>query len=147
MNDIKYTTYNLFLTKNGKILYVRHFYCNYIVLFYLYPLRSTFFDSPKYIKSTFHNSPRANQRLCCQAKAMDNQSTNFQTMKYQEINVPVQYRYLSQWQDLLNMLPQQGKYILNKVNTGCGGTTLFLQSAQPTILVEYVFSLLRKHIK
>lgn len=57
-------------------------------------------------------------------------------MKYQEINVPVQYRYLSQWQDLLNMLPQQGKYILNKVNTGCGGTTLFLQSAQPTILVS-----------
>ena len=57
-------------------------------------------------------------------------------MNYQEINVPVQYRYLSQWQDLLNMLPQQGKYILNKVNTGCGGTTLFLQSAQPTILVS-----------
>ena len=57
-------------------------------------------------------------------------------MQYQEINVPVQYRYLSQWQDLLNMLPQQGKYILNKVNTGCGGTTLFLQSAQPTILVS-----------
>lgn len=57
-------------------------------------------------------------------------------MQYQEMNVPVQYRYLSQWQDLLNMLPQQGKYILNKVNTGCGGTTLFLQSAQPTILVS-----------
>lgn len=57
-------------------------------------------------------------------------------MQYQEINVPVQYRYLSQWQDLLNMLPQQGKYILNKVNTGCGGTTLFLQSPQPTILVS-----------
>ena len=57
-------------------------------------------------------------------------------MQYQEINVPVQYRYLSQWNDLLNILPQQGKYILNKVNTGCGGTTLFLQSAQPTILVS-----------
>lgn len=57
-------------------------------------------------------------------------------MQYQEINVPVQYRYLSQWNDLLNILPQQGKYILNKVNTGCGGTTLFLQSTQPTILVS-----------
>lgn len=57
-------------------------------------------------------------------------------MQYQEINVPVQYRYLSQWQDLLNILPQQGKYILNKVNTGCGGTTLFLQSPYPTILVS-----------
>ena len=57
-------------------------------------------------------------------------------MNYQEINVPVQYRYLSQWPDLLNILPQQGKFILNKVNTGCGGTTLFLQSTQPTILVS-----------
>ena len=57
-------------------------------------------------------------------------------MNYQEINVPVQYRYLSQWQDLLNILPQQGKIILNKVNTGCGGTTLFLQSGLPTILVS-----------
>ena len=57
-------------------------------------------------------------------------------MNYQEINVPVQYRYLSQWNDLLNILPQQGKYILNKVNTGCGGTTLFLQSPYPTILVS-----------
>ena len=57
-------------------------------------------------------------------------------MQNQEINVPVQYRYLTQWNDLLNILPQQGKYILNKVNTGCGGTTLFLQSPQPTILVS-----------
>lgn len=57
-------------------------------------------------------------------------------MNYQEINVPVQYRFLSQWQDLLNILPQQGKIILNKVNTGCGGTTLFLQSGLPTILVS-----------
>ncbi len=56
-------------------------------------------------------------------------------MEYQEINVPVQYRYLSDWHDLLNNLPQTGKYILNKVNTGCGGTTLFLQSPYPCILV------------
>ena len=47
VNDIKYNYYNIFLTKNGKILYVRLFYCNYIVLFYLYPLRSTFFQSAK----------------------------------------------------------------------------------------------------
>ncbi len=57
-------------------------------------------------------------------------------MIYNEINVPVQYRYLSQWSDLLNILPQQGKYILNKVNTGCGGTTLFLECNRPTILVS-----------
>ena len=84
VNDIKYNYYNIFLTKNGKILYVRLFYCIYIVLFYLYPLRSTFFDSPKHIKSTFHNSPRANQRLYFswnemerKGKAMDNQATKF----------------------------------------------------------------------
>lgn len=143
VNDIKYNYYNIFLTKNGKILYVRLFYCNYIVLFYLYPLRSTFFNPPKYIKSTFHNSPKANQRLYFswnemerKGKAMDNHKQNSTIMNYQEINVPVQYRYLSQWQDLLNMLPQQGKYILNKVNTGCGGTTLLLQSPYPTILVS-----------
>ena len=57
-------------------------------------------------------------------------------MNYKEINVPVQYRYLSNWYELLNILPQQGKYILNKVNTGCGGTTLFLQSPYPCILVS-----------
>ena len=57
-------------------------------------------------------------------------------MNYQELNVPSQYRYLSEWQELLDILPQQGKFILNKVNTGCGGTTLFLGSPHPTILVS-----------
>ena len=57
-------------------------------------------------------------------------------MNYIEINVPLEYKYLSDWHDLLNILPQQGKYILNKVNTGCGGTTLFLKSPQPCIHVS-----------
>lgn len=57
-------------------------------------------------------------------------------MNYSEINVPIQYKYLGEWNDLLNILPQQGKYILNKVNTGCGGTTLFLSSDRPVILVS-----------
>lgn len=57
-------------------------------------------------------------------------------MNYQEINVPIGYHYLSQWTDLLNKLPFTGKYILNKSNTGCGGTTLFLDSSRPTILVS-----------
>ena len=47
VNDIKYNYYNIFLTKNGKILYVRLIYCIYIVLFYLYPLRSIFFRFAK----------------------------------------------------------------------------------------------------
>lgn len=57
-------------------------------------------------------------------------------MEYQEIKVPLHYRYLSDWHELLNLLPAEGKYILNKVNTGCGGTTLFIQSPQPCILVS-----------
>lgn len=57
-------------------------------------------------------------------------------MNYQEINVPIGYHYLSEWTDLLNLLPSTGKYILNKSNTGCGGTTLFLDSSRPTILVS-----------
>lgn len=57
-------------------------------------------------------------------------------MKYKELIVPSGYKFLSEWNELLNLLPQKGKYILNKVNTGCGGTTLFLKSSQPTILVS-----------
>lgn len=53
-----------------------------------------------------------------------------------EIRVPVAYKYLSEWHDLLNQLPQSGKYIINKVRTGCGGTTLFLESQHPCILVS-----------
>ena len=63
-----------------------------------------------------------------------------------ELPVPVGYRYLSQWKDLLNILPQSGKYIVNKVRTGCGGTTLFLESNQPCILVSpRINVLLSKH--
>ena len=57
-------------------------------------------------------------------------------MNYQEINVPIEHKYLSDWHELLDILPQEGKYILNKVNTGCGGTTLFLSSQQPCIHVS-----------
>ena len=36
-------------------------------------------------------------------------------MNYQEIYVPKEFKYLSDWHDLLNDLPQKEKYILNKV--------------------------------
>lgn len=63
-----------------------------------------------------------------------------------ELSVPVKYRYLSQWQELLNILPQSGKYIVNKVRTGCGGTTLFLESNLPCVLVSpRINVLLSKH--
>lgn len=57
-------------------------------------------------------------------------------MNYQVLNVPQGTQYLSKRSALLNLLPQTGKYILNKVNTGCGGTTLFLESTEPCILVS-----------
>ena len=57
-------------------------------------------------------------------------------MKFLNYSVPIQYRYLSQWKELLNLLPDTGKYILNKEKTGCGGTTTFLDSDMPCILVS-----------
>lgn len=57
-------------------------------------------------------------------------------MKFLNYSVPIQYRYLSQWKELLDLLPDTGKFILNKEKTGCGGTTTFLDSNQPCILVS-----------
>ena len=52
-----------------------------------------------------------------------------------EIPVPPTIRYLSEWPDLLNLIPGN-KVIINKRKTGCGGTTLFLEASQPLILVS-----------
>ena len=63
-------------------------------------------------------------------------------MKKVEIQIPKQYLYLSDYSELLGKLPQTGKYIINKVRTGCGGTTLFLKSPDPTIIVSPRFNVL-----
>ena len=63
-------------------------------------------------------------------------------MKKAEIQIPKQYLYLSDYSELLGKLPQTGKYIINKVRTGCGGTTLFLKSPDPTIIVSPRFNVL-----
>lgn len=45
--------------------------------------------------------------------------------------------FLSQWgQDLLDQLPSEGHYILNKVRAGSGGTTLYLESDFPCIIAS-----------
>ena len=45
--------------------------------------------------------------------------------------------FLSQWgQDLLDLLPSEGHYILNKVRAGSGGTTLYLESDFPCIIAS-----------
>lgn len=54
----------------------------------------------------------------------------------EKIQIPLGCRYMSDYQDLLNMLPQKGWYILNKTLCGCGGTTTFLDSDDDLILVS-----------
>lgn len=45
------------------------------------------------------------------------------------ISMPKGCRYMSDYENLLNgELPLDGKFILNKTVTGCGGTSLFLDS-------------------
>ena len=53
-----------------------------------------------------------------------------------DIKIPKGIRYMSDYLELMDKLPQQGKYILNKQLTGCGGTTLFLNSQKPLVLVS-----------
>lgn len=68
-------------------------------------------------------------------------------MKKTEIPVPTSIRYLSEWPDLLNLIPGS-KIIINKRKTGCGGTTLFLKSDLPLILVSPRVNLLySKHLQ
>lgn len=53
------------------------------------------------------------------------------------LKVPVAHTYLSEWgQELLDLLPSTGHYILNKVRPGSGGTTLYLESNDPCIIVS-----------
>lgn len=54
-----------------------------------------------------------------------------------KIKMPLGCRYMTQATDLLeSYLFQGGKYILDKTLAGCGGTTLFLTSPYPIVLVS-----------
>lgn len=53
-----------------------------------------------------------------------------------EIRIPEGIRYMSDYPQLTSILPQHGKYILNKKLTGCGGTSLFLHSNIPLVLIS-----------
>lgn len=61
---------------------------------------------------------------------------NSKNMETIDIHIPNGIRYMSDYLGLMDILPQQGKYILNKQLTGCGGTTLFLHSQKPLVLVS-----------
>lgn len=53
------------------------------------------------------------------------------------ISMPKGCRYMSDYENLLNgELPLDGKFILNKTVTGCGGTSLFLDSNFPVVIIS-----------
>lgn len=55
------------------------------------------------------------------------------------ISMPKGCRYMSDYENLLNgELPLDGKFILNKTVTGCGGTSLFLDSNFPVVITSGV---------
>lgn len=54
-----------------------------------------------------------------------------------EIPMPQNVRYMSEGKNVLfSILPPNGKYILDKALTGCGGTELFLNSGRPLVLIS-----------
>ena len=65
-------------------------------------------------------------------KTMDNNINNMIS-----IDMPKGCRYMSDYENLLNgELPLDGKFILNKTVTGCGGTSLFLNSNFPVVIIS-----------
>lgn len=51
--------------------------------------------------------------------------------------MPKGCRYMSDYYQLINgILPVNGKFILNKTLTGCGGTSLFLNSNLPIVIIS-----------
>ena len=57
------------------------------------------------------------------------------------LNVPDGIRYLSEWKDLWNSLPDNQHYILNKRICGCGATEAYISSEKKVILASP-----RKHL-
>ena len=62
--------------------------------------------------------------------------TKNKTMNITTITMPQGCRYMSEDNTLLDKLPRNGKFILNKTVTGCGGTSLFLNSNIPIVLIS-----------
>jgi hypothetical protein len=67
-------------------------------------------------------------------------------MKKIDINVPIQYRHLSEWTEFGDILPE-GHIILNKNITGCGCTVFFLTNDKPVILASPRISLIKSKLK
>ena len=50
--------------------------------------------------------------------------------------MPKGFRYMGEDDSLLSKLPHNDKFILNKTVTGCGGTSLFLNSDIPVVIIS-----------
>lgn len=58
-------------------------------------------------------------------------------MKKNDIVMPPDIRFMSDASTFLyKQLPEQGKYILDKTLTGCGGTEFFINSGRPLVLIS-----------
>ena len=57
-------------------------------------------------------------------------------MNITTITMPNGCRYMGEDNSLLSKLPLNGKFILNKTVTGCGGTSLFLNSNIPVVIIS-----------
>lgn len=69
-------------------------------------------------------------------------------IQIQTIDMPKGYRYMSDYDVLLNgILPINGKFILNKTVTGCGGTSMFLDSDLPVVIISPRLQVLKEKHK
>ena len=59
-------------------------------------------------------------------------------MKVNQINMPQGFRYMGEYKDqlLYKILPLDKKFIINKSIPGCGGTSMFLDSKIPIVLIS-----------
>ena len=66
----------------------------------------------------------------------------------QTIDMPKGCRYMSDYDELLNgILPINGKFILNKTVTGCGGTSMFLNSDLSVVIISPRLQVLKEKHK
>lgn len=79
--------------------------------------------------SLYKGNMKINKKVCSFATV--------NAMNKKTIQLPEGVRYMSQANGILhNELPLNGKYILDKSLTGCGGTEFFINSGRPLVLVS-----------
>lgn len=65
-----------------------------------------------------------------------------------QIDMPEKCRYMSDYDRLLKgILPIDRKFILNKTITGCGGTSMFINSSLPVVIISPRIQVLKEKHK